>query len=163
MSPSAFDRALLITAVLTLSASVACTKRETDPQADEEPAPSGPTAGSGLLGDIKAQANVMEAENNADATRRLTELWREMNESDDCPNVDTLVKDQFLDDDLRRDPWGVAFQVSCEGSLVTVASGGPDKKLGTTDDIVVKNPVPDAEPAPEPAKTDPTPTTDLAR
>jgi hypothetical protein len=59
----------------------------------------------------------------------------------DCPTVAILKASRLLDDGfLPKDPWGNAYDVSCEDDEITVHTNGPDRKAGTEDDIVVPPP-----------------------
>lgn len=65
------------------------------------------------------------------------ELWRATHD-DLCPTVEQLVRDRVLDPKpaVANDPWGTAFTIQCSDEAVSVRSAGPDRKLGTADDIV---------------------------
>jgi hypothetical protein len=53
-----------------------------------------------------------------------------------CPTVDTLVRERVVSSRTQtRDPWDSKFSIACEGEDVTVVSPGPDRRLGTSDDI----------------------------
>ena len=63
-----------------------------------------------------------------------------MIETPSCPHsVDDLVAGRYLDRGNARDPWGSRLLLLCPGSRdhegVDVISLGPDKELGTADDI----------------------------
>lgn len=55
-----------------------------------------------------------------------------------CPSPEALRANNDLSDAVPIvDPWGREFFTECASSVVTVRSAGPDKKLGTKDDIAV--------------------------
>lgn len=54
----------------------------------------------------------------------------------DCPSVSDRIDEGILDRHARdEDPWGSAFVIECEDADVDVISAGPDRELGTSDDI----------------------------
>lgn len=63
--------------------------------------------------------------------------WQKANQ-DGCPTLSTLVESGKLDRDARvEDAWGNRFRVVCDGTEATVRSAGPDRKMGTGDDLRV--------------------------
>jgi hypothetical protein len=55
-----------------------------------------------------------------------------------CPTVEDLKREHMLDGSFTpRDAWGNAYVIQCDGAGVTVLTAGPDRKLGTHDDILV--------------------------
>jgi type II secretory pathway pseudopilin PulG len=57
------------------------------------------------------------------------------NRNADCPSVADLVEGGVLDDDNTRDPWDQEYVIECSGDNVEVTSSGPDRQMGTEDDI----------------------------
>ena len=56
---------------------------------------------------------------------------------DVCPTIEQLQQDGALDRNAAsQDPWSHAFAITCDGENIVVASGGPDGRAGTGDDIV---------------------------
>jgi general secretion pathway protein G len=54
-----------------------------------------------------------------------------------CPaSVDPSLYKPILKKAVDADPWGNPYQYQIEGDTVTVFSCGPDKQLGTDDDIM---------------------------
>ena len=54
----------------------------------------------------------------------------------DCPTVEDLVNDRYLDGSRRTtDAWDTPFQISCEEGEISVFSAGPDLEFNTEDDI----------------------------
>jgi hypothetical protein len=65
--------------------------------------------------------------------RALTEYQLDWNE---CPRTkDTLIDGGYLDARNFTDPWGTAISWRCAADGQTVSSAGPDRELGTADDI----------------------------
>jgi hypothetical protein len=63
-----------------------------------------------------------------------------MIETPSCPHsIDDLVAGRFLDRGNARDPWGSPLVLKCPGENdsdgADITSLGPDKQLGTADDI----------------------------
>jgi hypothetical protein len=57
-----------------------------------------------------------------------------------CPHgIDDLVAGRYLEQTYAKDPWGSALVLRCpgnnDGDGADVTSPGPDKELGTADDI----------------------------
>lgn len=53
-----------------------------------------------------------------------------------CPTLDELVNRRELEADHASDPWGEPYDLRCTEHDVVVSSAGPDRQLGTADDIV---------------------------
>ena len=78
------------------------------------------------------KAKINTAEGAARVIRQAT------NNETGCPTMSQLVQDKLLDPGQNTaDPWGQAFALTCSDEDVSVISGGPDKKKGTKDDIVI--------------------------
>jgi hypothetical protein len=63
-----------------------------------------------------------------------------MIETPRCPHgVDELVAGKYLDKGNAKDPWGSEMELICPGNQDTagadVRSPGPDRRLGTADDV----------------------------
>jgi hypothetical protein len=56
---------------------------------------------------------------------------------DTCPTVELLVASGKLEADFpTRDPWGTPYAIACKETYdVTVTSAGPDRTMGTADDV----------------------------
>ncbi len=56
-------------------------------------------------------------------------------------SVQVLLSGGYITRDLARDPWNEEYilQVDQNSSQITLISKGADKKLGTADDIAIKN------------------------
>ncbi len=84
-------------------------------------------------------ARVETTRTSARALREAIHVWRMRDASNECPSIDALVRTQLVDTASKTtDGWDKPFFIECgdEGEI-TVASGGPDRKLGTADDIRV--------------------------
>ena len=56
----------------------------------------------------------------------------------ECPTVANLLEDGQLDHSKNsKDPWENDFVIECDGDSVSTKSGGPDKQMGTEDDISI--------------------------
>jgi len=94
----------------------------------------------GVMGAAK-KANVGAAKTACDTVRQATMQWKALHMGEDCPTVEQLKAEKDLDTGFSvKDPWGSPFKLSCESDEITCSSSGPDKKEGTTDDIIVPKP-----------------------
>jgi general secretion pathway protein G len=85
---------------------------------------------------------------NASSLRHTAGVWRLSHPAEECPTAAQLRADKVLDKSSNLvDPWGSPYTISCADDDITVISPGPDKKIGTEDDIVAP---PDAKVAREP-------------
>ena len=87
------------------------------------------------------KARIEATRQSALKIRQTVVLYR-MDRGDDCPTVDALRKADLIDAASKsNDAWDQPFVVMCgEHGEVHVSSGGPDKRLGTEDDIVAPEP-----------------------
>lgn len=94
------------------------------------------------------EAQVKTAETAARTVRNAVNQWRlSNNDYGTCPTVSSLIQDKQLDSGQNTDdPWGSPFQINCVDDEVVVVSPGPDKKMGTKDDITVPKGVSTAQP-----------------
>ena len=84
------------------------------------------------------KAKVNTAEGAARVIRQAASQWQATNNETSCPTMSQLVQDKLLDPGQNTaDPWGQSFSITCGDEDVMVVSGGPDKKKGTKDDIVI--------------------------
>lgn len=84
------------------------------------------------------KAKINTAEGAARVIRQAASQWQATNNEVSCPTMSQLVQDKLLDPGQNTaDPWGQPFTIACADEDVTVMSGGPDKKKGTKDDIVI--------------------------
>jgi hypothetical protein len=59
-----------------------------------------------------------------------------------CPTSSELRQERFIDDGFSdRDSWGRPMELSCSGKEIVCRSAGPDRVMGTWDDIVVPEPM----------------------
>jgi len=89
-------------------------------------------------------ARITTTREAARAIRGAVTSHRMAHAGDDCPTVEALVAAQEIDSASRTtDAWDRPFSISCEDSGgITVVSSGPDRALGTPDDIRVPAPPP---------------------
>jgi hypothetical protein len=75
---------------------------------------------------------------NASELRHAVGVWRMSHPGEECPSVARLRADKITDKESKtEDPWGSPYTIVCtEDDDITVISPGPDKKVGTPDDIV---------------------------
>jgi len=84
------------------------------------------------------KAKVNTSEGAARVIRQAASQWQATNNETSCPTMSQLVQDKLLDPGQNTaDPWGQPFSITCGDEDVMVVSGGPDKKKGTKDDIVI--------------------------
>ena len=84
-------------------------------------------------------AQITSAGTGARVIRTAVNQWQlAENEYSTCPTVSQLVSDKQLDAGQQTaDPWGQDYVITCADDEVIVASAGPDKKMGSKDDIVI--------------------------
>lgn len=59
-----------------------------------------------------------------------------MTEFDTCPTMQNLLDERILDKKTKtKDGWDNEFTIECDEEGPTVISAGPDKQMGTEDDI----------------------------
>jgi general secretion pathway protein G len=85
------------------------------------------------------EAQITQAATGARVIRSAVSQWQlAENEYSVCPTVSQLMDDKQLDSGQNsQDPWGQDFQIACVDDEVVVTSFGPDKKLGSSDDITI--------------------------
>jgi general secretion pathway protein G len=77
------------------------------------------------------------AKMNASELRKVASQWRMTHLGEECPDFARLHADRLIDkESSARDPWGSPYTIVCADDDITVFSPGPDKKIGTEDDIV---------------------------
>jgi hypothetical protein len=85
---------------------------------------------------FRCGGGVAQARDDVQSIRGATEMYLAQNPRAACPTVETLVRERILSSRARRlDPWDRALVISCDGENVKVVSRGPDRVLGTADDI----------------------------
>jgi general secretion pathway protein G len=87
-------------------------------------------------------ARIETTRTSARALREAVNLWRMRDGSNECPTIDTLVRMQLVDSASKTtDAWDKPFVIECsEQGEITIASSGPDRRLGSADDIRVPEP-----------------------
>ena len=85
------------------------------------------------------EARVKTTRESGRAVRSAATLYRMEHNGEECPGVPLLKSAQLIDDAAKTsDAWDTPFAVECdERGGITVKSAGPDRRLGTTDDISV--------------------------
>jgi general secretion pathway protein G len=82
------------------------------------------------------KASIKTAQTACSTVRQATIMWKAGHPSEDCPTVDQLKTEKYLDTGFNmKDPWGGLFKLSCDSDEITCTSPGPDRKEGTEDDI----------------------------
>jgi len=80
------------------------------------------------------RVKVKTAQTNACTVRMAAMAWQATHPGD-CPTVAQLIADRELASTTDRlDPWGSPYAIRCDDD-VQVVSPGPDKQMGTTDDV----------------------------
>jgi general secretion pathway protein G len=78
---------------------------------------------------------------NAQVLRPIAAVWRSDHPGDECPTPQRLRDDKLLDASSKvTDAWGGPYVIVCEADETGVVSYGPDRKLGTEDDLVEPDP-----------------------
>lgn len=88
------------------------------------------------------KARVQTSRESARVLRNAVSTYRMARAGEECPGVEALVAAQEIDTASKTvDAWERPFSIECdERGGITVISGGPDKKIGTPDDIRVPDP-----------------------
>jgi len=74
---------------------------------------------------------------SASSLRHGVGAWRVSHLGEQCPDFARLRADKAVDRESNpQDPWGSDYVIICADDDVTVVSLGPDKKIGTEDDII---------------------------
>ena len=92
------------------------------------------------IGVLQAQkrASIGAAQTACNTVRSATIQWKAVHPGDDCPTVEQLKKEKFLDTGFNlKDPWNTSYKLACDADEITCTSAGPDRKEGTEDDIHV--------------------------
>ncbi|MHC4959935.1 MAG: hypothetical protein ACYTGN_16340 [Planctomycetota bacterium] len=79
------------------------------------------------------RAAAQRAEAEAGCRARYNAIQRYISSRGTLPETDEELRSAGHRTD--RDPWGSEYFIEAESSRITVTSMGPDKKLGTADDI----------------------------
>jgi general secretion pathway protein G len=87
-------------------------------------------------------ARIETARTSARTLRSAVSMWKMNDATGECPTTELLVKQQVVDSAAKTtDPWDRPFIIECaDNGDINVVSGGPDRKLGTPDDIRVPEP-----------------------
>ena len=80
------------------------------------------------------EAKVKQTQQDAKKVASAAEMY--LAENDDCPTVDKLVEEKILSAKSHvKDAWDNDFTIECDEDGATVKSAGPDKQMGSEDDI----------------------------
>lgn len=80
------------------------------------------------------KARVKATRANGQAIRAAAVMY--MTENDNCPTVQDLLEARILDKKTNtKDEWDNDFAIECDEEGPSVVSAGPDKQMGTEDDI----------------------------
>jgi general secretion pathway protein G len=80
------------------------------------------------------EAKIKQTQQDAKKVASAAEMY--LSEHDDCPSVDKLLEMKILSKKSHTaDAWDNAFAIECDDDGATVKSAGPDKQMGTEDDI----------------------------
>jgi general secretion pathway protein G len=81
-------------------------------------------------------ALIKQVRREAQTLKGAATRWR-LEHSEGCPTLEDLVRERLVEK-IHNDPWGHAYVLGCssDGETFTVASTGPDGRLGTADDVV---------------------------
>jgi general secretion pathway protein G len=89
----------------------------------------------------KKTADIGTAKTACSSIKSATILWKNAHPDQDCPTVEALKHEKFLDTGfLAKDAWGNPYKVSCDSDDIVCTTAGPDRKEGTEDDIIVPPP-----------------------
>jgi general secretion pathway protein G len=95
-------------------------------------------AGAVAIGAMKSwqQAQIQETRTRARTLQSAVTQYLLVHADRDCPNVDDLLGAEILDATTdHEDGWGNAYAIQCADNVTHVRSAGPDKNMGTEDDI----------------------------
>jgi hypothetical protein len=85
---------------------------------------------------FRCGGGIQQARTDAQSLRWATEMYLAQSPGAVCPTVEILVRERMLSSRMTSlDPWDKAFVISCDGETVRVLSRGPDRMLGTADDV----------------------------
>jgi len=89
----------------------------------------------------KKTADIGTAKTACNSVKSATLLWKNTHPEADCPTIEQLKKEKFLDTGFTvKDAWGNPFKVACDTDEITCSTAGPDRTEGTEDDIIVPPP-----------------------
>lgn len=88
------------------------------------------------------RARIQTSRESARVIRGAVTTYRMDHGGEECPTIDLLVTSQQIDRASKTlDAWDKPFTIECdERGDATVVSAGPDKRVGTPDDIRVPEP-----------------------
>lgn len=82
------------------------------------------------------RARIQSTRTDVQSVRSAATMYVSENPGNDCPSVEDLKEGGYIDSGKNtQDAWQNDFQIECDGTDITVISGGPDGEIGTEDDI----------------------------
>ena len=81
------------------------------------------------------KAKIDAASSETRSIRQAVIAYRAFKNVDACPSLDDLIAARSVDAEDADDPWDSPYEVSCDDLEVIVRSAGPDRQLGSDDDI----------------------------
>jgi hypothetical protein len=121
---------------------LACGHASEQPAAAPTAAPpptSSATVGGGLdvTDAVTSQVEVDVVRARSYSIRSAVLLYLGEQAGAECPTIADLVTTGALDStDATTDPWGGLLRIECDGDDILVLSAGPDRELGTEDDVI---------------------------
>jgi len=89
-------------------------------------------------------AQIKTTETRARTIRIAIQHWQDAERSTNCPTIEQLLSEkQLTQGDSVVDAWEHSFELECIADEVFVTSPGPDRMLGTADDIRIPKRDPD--------------------
>jgi len=83
---------------------------------------------------VYRRQQIQQAKTDAATIRQMVVAYQI--EFGSCPDVQALIDKQIMSaSTTSKDPWGTPFEIACDDTEPLVTSAGPDKQLGTEDDI----------------------------
>ncbi len=98
-----------------------------------------PAIGANHVVRAAAKARLSRAEAGIGLLRTGILHWQKSTKNGACPQGHEFVDGDIIRREELIDPWGSNYQVKCSKDEVSVVSLGPDRVLGTSDDIEFKN------------------------
>ncbi len=84
------------------------------------------------------RADIDAVRNDVAIIHSAAAAWQIDHGAATCPTIRQIIAGKYLPSQTRLvDTWDQAYVISCARLKLTVTSLGPDRKLGTPDDIVV--------------------------
>ena len=86
---------------------------------------------------------IKSTESSTRVIRTAIQHWQDAERTTNCPTIEQLLSEnQLTKGDLVVDAWGQPFVLECTKDEIYVTSPGPNRMLGTADDIRIPKRVP---------------------